>query len=215
MQNITVIIPAHNEGLFIDKVLNIVKKNTLVNDIIVVDNLSTDDTAAVSKKCGARVVCCTDQGKGYAMETGLSEAKNEVIVFLDGDIINYSENIISNLATPILNDEADFIKSTFDRASGRVTALVALPLIQILYPDIYPFSQPLSGIICGKKSFFNKLTFEKDYGVDIGILLDMIKINARVLEVSIGKLENNSQGWRALEKMAKEVAGAILRRKGF
>ena len=146
------------------------------------------------------------------MEAGIKHAKNNILVFLDADIDNYSENLIDNLTKPILEEKADFVKSMFDRSGGRVTELVAKPLLEILFPEIYHFSQPLSGMIAGKKEFFEKLELEKDYGVDIGILLDMIEIGARIEEVHIGKIHNNSQPWLKLEKMSREVMAAIFKR---
>lgn len=212
MKKLTVIIPAFNEQKCIKKVVRLVKKNENVDEIIVVDNNSTDATAMLAEKEGAKVVFCKEQGKGYAMEKGLKEAKNEIVVFIDADINNYSKDVIGKLAEPIVNEEADFVKSMFERTGGRVTELVAKPLLEILFPEIYKFSQPLSGMIAGKKSLLSKIEFEKDYGVDIGILLDMIQINVTIKEIHIGKIKNHSQQWRNLEKMSREVMNAIIKR---
>ena len=94
--------------------------------------------------------------------------------------------------------KADFVKGAFARNAGRVTELVAKPLLHILFPGLGHFSQPLSGMIAGKKSFFNKIEFFNDYGVDIGILIDMYLMKARVTEVNIGYIENKSKPWEAL-----------------
>lgn len=212
MKKISVIIPAFNEQKSIKKVIKLVKNNKNVDEIIVVDNNSTDATAMLAEKEGAKVVFCKEQGKGYAMEKGLQEAKNDAVVFIDADINNYSKDVIEKLAEPIINDEADFVKSLFERTGGRVTELVAKPLLDILFPEIYKFSQPLSGMIAGKKSLLSKIEFEKDYGVDIGILLDMIQIGAVIKEVHIGKIRNHSQQWKNLEKMSREVMNAIIKR---
>ena len=212
MKNLSVIIPAFNEQKCIKKVIRLVKKNENVNEIIVVDNNSTDATAMYAEKEGAKVVFCKEQGKGYAIEKGLQEAKNEVVVFIDADINNYSKDLIKTLSDPIINNGVDFVKSMFERTGGRVTELVAKPLLDILFPEIYKYSQPLSGMIAGKKSLLSKIEFEKDYGVDIGILLDMIKMNANIKEVHIGKIKNHSQQWKNLEKMSREVMSAILKR---
>ena len=98
---------------------------------------------------------------------------NEIIVYLDADIVTYPENIVELLSGPITDDEADFVKSCFDRQAGRVTELVAKPLLSLLFPEMTRFSQPLSGMIGARKSLLKKIDFENDYGVDIGILLDM------------------------------------------
>lgn len=212
MKKISVIIPAFNEQKCIKKVIKLVKKNENVDEIIVVDNNSTDETAEIAKNEGVKVLFCKEQGKGYAIEMGLKEAKNEIILFIDADINNYSEDLIQTLSDPIVNDEADFVKSMFERTGGRVTELVAKPLLDILFPEVYKFSQPLSGMIAGKKSILSQIEFEKDYGVDIGILLDMIEMDARIKEVHIGTIKNDSQQWKNLEKMSREVMNAIISR---
>lgn len=212
-KNVTVIIPARNEQKTIAKVVKLVKTNKNVNQVIVVDNNSTDDTSKLAKKAGAEVVFCEMQGKGYAMEAGMQLVKNDIVAFVDADINNYCKNIIEILIEPLIKDKADFVKSMFERKGGRVTELVAKPLLEITYPNICNFSQPLSGMIAGKTELFKKMEFEKDYGVDIGILLDMIDLNARITEVSIGKIKNSYNDWKNLDKMSKEVIGAILKRK--
>ena len=87
------------------------------------------------------------------------------------------------------------------------------PLLELTYPRIAKFHQPLSGIIAGKRNLFERMTFEKDYGVDIGILIDAYKLGAKIKEVDIGKIENDSQDWRNLVDMSKQVTRAILKRK--
>lgn len=213
MQNsITVIIPAYNEEGNIEKVINNIKHSNINTDIIVVNNCSTDNTAEIAKKAGAIVIDCMKRGKGYAMQAGLDNCHTAIAVFIDGDLDLHTEDVLEEMVNPILLEDFDFVKSTFDRDGGRVTELVAKPLLELLCPNMYKFSQPLSGIIAGKIHFFNKITFEKDYGVDIGILLDMISIGAKIKEVHIGRIDNCSQSWKSLSKMAKEVDKAILKR---
>lgn len=214
-EKVTVIIPARNEEKTIQKVVKLVQKSKLVNQIIVVDNNSLDNTAKLAQNAGAYVVHCPQQGKGYAMEEGLKYSINDIVVYIDADISNYSKDLIEKLSEPILDNKADFVKSMFDRTGGRVTELVAKPMLEILFPEIHKFSQPLSGMIAGRKSFFEQIVFEKDYGVDIGILLDMIHINARIKEVHIGTIKNVSQQWQSLEKMSREVMRAIIKRANY
>ena len=209
---ITVIIPAYNEEENIENVINVCKKTKQVDEIIVVNNLCTDRTEEIAKKEGAKVVFCNKQGKGYAMEEGIKNAKNNCIVFLDGDINDYVDNVVELLAEPILSGKADFVKANFDREHGRVTFLVAQPLLEILFPNMKKYNQPLSGMIKEKKEIFEKLTLEKDYGVDIGLLLDVTNMNLRIEEVYIGKIKNVSKDWRLLQTMCKEVMQAIIKR---
>ena len=210
---VSVVIPARNEEKTIEKVVKLVKENEKVDQIIVVDNNSNDNTSKLAKEAGAEVAFCENQGKGYAMEKGMQYVKNDIVVFLDADIEDYSSDLIDTLINPLIDSDVDFVKSMFERTGGRVTELVAKPLLAITYPDMYQFAQPLSGMIAGKTEFFRKIEFEKDYGVDIGIVLDMLKLNAKIVEVSIGRIQNASKDWKVLDKMSKEVMAAILKRR--
>jgi glucosyl-3-phosphoglycerate synthase len=209
---ITVIIPALNEEKTIGHVISLIKKSPLVNEILVIDDKSLDDTIERARHDKVRIYTSTKLGKGASMRDGMLLAKNEIIVYIDADILTYPENILELLTDPIINDEADFVKSCFERQAGRVTELVAKPLLSILFPELTKFAQPLSGMIAGKKSLFKQIEFENDYGVDIGILLDMHDLGARIKEVNIGYIENRMQSWEQLGKMSREVSKSILRR---
>ena len=78
------------------------QKSKIVNQIIVVDNNSIDNTAKLAQSVGAYVVPCTQQGKGYAMEEGLKHSINDIVVYIDADISNYSKDLITKLAEPIM-----------------------------------------------------------------------------------------------------------------
>lgn len=212
MNKITVIIPAFNEEKHIAKVIECIKKNKNVDEIIVVDNNSTDKTGMIAESLGVKTVCCKEQGKGYAMEKGLRYATNDYILFADADICNYEHEFVENMIKPLISDNYDLVKATFEREGGRITELVAKPLLELLFPELSFFEQPLSGIIAGKKELFNMITFEKDYGVDIGILIDSYLLNAKITQVSIGKILNDSQDWKDLTHMARQVSKAILER---
>ena len=209
---ISVIIPALNEGNTISNVVKVCLAEPLVSEVIVVDDKSDDDTVNKAFESGAKVIISDIRGKGFSMKDGIRKAYNDLIVFLDGDIDPYPENTIRKLVNPILDNKADFVKGAFARNAGRVTELVAKPLLNILFPGLNHFSQPLSGMIAGKKSLFNKIDFFNDYGVDIGILIDMYLMKARVAEVNIGYIENKSKPWEALGEMSKEVSRAIIRK---
>lgn len=207
---VTIIIPTLNEAKTIGQIVRFCVGNTLVSEVIVVDDNSEDDTVMIASEAGATIINSAARGKGISMKEGVQSATNEIILFLDGDIDPYPKDTISLLATPLINDEADFVKGTFARNAGRVTELVAKPLLNIYYPGLSSFSQPLSGMIAGKKKYFKKIDFFNDYGVDIGILIDMYLIKARIREVNIGYIENNSKPWESLGKMSKEVSKAII-----
>lgn len=209
---ITVIIPALNEEQTIEAVVRFSNSAPGVTQVIVVDDCSEDNTALIAAGAGAVVVTSMVRGKGISMKDGIKQAVNDIIVFLDADINPYPEETIKRLTTPLLLDEVDFVKGTFGRNAGRVTELVAKPLLSIFYPGLAGYTQPLSGMIAGRKQFFNKIDFFNDYGVDIGILLDMYLMKARIKEVDIGYIDNKSKPWEALGKMSKEVAKAIITR---
>jgi glucosyl-3-phosphoglycerate synthase len=209
---VSVIIPALNEEKTIRQVISLASSSPIVNEILVIDDKSYDNTIKQSRLPKVRIYTSPLIGKGASMRDGMLLAKNEVIVYLDADILTYPENIAELLSRPILDDEADFVKSCFDRQAGRVTELVAKPLLSILFPEMTRFSQPLSGMVGARKSWLKKIDFENDYGVDIGILLDMHSLGARIKEINIGYIENRMQSWEQLAKMSREVSRSILKR---
>lgn len=212
---VSVIIPAYNEEKFIAKVITMVKKSKIADEIIVIDNNSSDNTSFIAKENGAKTFFCKRQGKGYAMEKGIKVASGDIYLFLDGDICNYKVGFLRSLIKPIVKDEADFVKGTFTRSGGRVTELVARPLLELTFPKLSKFSQPLSGIIAGKKEVFKNLVLDKNYGVDIGILIDVHRAKYRITEVNIGKIKNYSQDWHSLIDMSKQVTKSILIRSNI
>jgi HAD superfamily phosphoserine phosphatase-like hydrolase len=209
---ISVVIPALNEQGTIGQVIRIAKKSPHVTEVIVVDDKSMDDTIEIARQEGALIVTSTKIGKGASMKDGVLLAKNNVIAFLDADITTYPENIIHLLTEPILNNRKDFVKSCFSRQAGRVTELVAKPLLSILLPSFPSFWQPLSGMIAGKRDLFLKIEFEEGYGVDIGILIDMHRLGARIEEVSVGHIQNKMHPLEELGRMSREVATTIMKK---
>ncbi len=209
---VTVIIPVLNEAETIESVVKFAFENKHVSEVIVVDDKSFDDTVSIATAAGAKVITSTKLGKGASMKEGMLCASNDILIFLDGDINPYPPNTICDLTTPIIDNTHDFVKATFGRNAGRVTELVAKPLLNILFPDLSEFEQPLSGMIAGRKQFFEQIDFYDDYGVDIGILIDMYLQKARITEVNIGYIDNKSKPWQALGKMSKEVSRAIIQK---
>jgi phosphoserine phosphatase SerB len=209
---VSIIIPILNESETIGKVIDFCKKSPLVAEIIVVDDKSTDNSVKIALNKEVTVITSTKLGKGASMRDGLLCATQDIIVFLDGDIDPYPDSMIENLTRPIIESEADFVKATFNRQAGRVTELVAKPLLSLLIPDLSKFSQPLSGMIAGKRSLFKNIDFQDDYGVDIGILIDMYNLKANILEVNIGSIENKMQQWQQLGKMSREVSRTIIKK---
>ncbi|GAA0528295.1 glycosyltransferase [Chitinophaga japonensis] len=207
---VSIVIPVLNEGATIRQVIRTVRKTSRKIEIIVVDDNSNDNTVAVALEEGARIITSSQRGKGISMREGLMAAKHDIVMYIDGDILTYPDNIVELLTDPIVNEEADFVKSYFERQAGRVTELVAKPLLSILFPGLAHFRQPLSGMIAGRKSFLSRVQFENDYGVDIGLLIDMHIQGARIAEANIGRVENAMQSWEQLSKMSRQVSRTIL-----
>jgi len=210
---ITVIIPTLNQEKTIRNVIQQARRNKLVNEIIVVDDLSVDDTIAEARKeKEVKVITSTQVGKGDCMREGMMMASNELLVFLEADTPNYSADIVQKLTEPLIRGEADFVKSYFERQTGRVTEIMVKPMLEFFFPHLLQFKQPLSGMVAGKKSIFQKVDFDNDDGVEIGLLIDMHNVRARIKEVCIGEVELDMKPLNVLGRMAKQMANAIFRR---
>jgi glycosyltransferase involved in cell wall biosynthesis len=160
MKNISVIIPAWNEEATISEVIRKAFNSKLTKEVLVIDDDSTDNTVSVALLSGACVIGSAEKGKGISMQEGVRLATGDYLVFLDADIPTYPEDIVDLMANPLMEGNIDFVKSCFDRQAGRVTELLAKPLLDIYFPELNQFSQPLSGIVSGKRSFW-KILFLK------------------------------------------------------
>jgi phosphoserine phosphatase len=208
----SVIIPVLDEAKTIADVVAYALKDPATAEVIVIDDGSIDDTVQLAKQAGAKVFTSSMLGKGASMGDGVALAQNEIIVFLDGDLQRLRPKIISDLCEPLIHDDVDLVKAQFGRSSGRVTELTAKPMIKIFFPELAGIAQPLGGIIAARKTLLNQLSFENDYGVDIGILLDAFSAGANIVQVDIGALEHESQSLPDLAIMAMEVSRVIFDR---
>ena len=209
---VSVVIPALNEAKRIADVVCYAFSDPATQEVIVIDDSSIDDTAARAKLAGAQVVTASMLGKGGSMCDGIGVAKNDIIVYLDGDLAGLRPGIITDLSQPVLKNKADFVKARFGRGGGRVTVLTAKPMLHIFFPEVAHFAQPLGGIIAAKKSLLQSLKFEDGYGVDVALLIDAHLAGAVLAEVDIGFLENDSQPLLDLSLMANEVGRVIFNR---
>lgn len=229
----TVCIPAHNEASTIKQVVELVHRASrhrrgLIAEVLVVDDRSTDGTADIAAAAGARVLFTADEcsnfggsrGKGDAIWTGLRRCETDLITFIDADVTTLSSRFVERLNAPLLRSrDVHLVKGRFRRASGRnvsgrVTMLTARPLLSLLHPEIGHLKEPLSGMFAGRVDTLGELWLDCDYGVDVGILLDVVNSVGphSVVEVDLGELRHRNRDLDSLSLTAEQVARAILAR---
>lgn len=206
----------------------------LVDQVLVVDAASEDGTATIAAAAGAEVVqeaellpeCGPVQGKGDAMWRALSVAAGETVVYLDGDVRDFGAHYVVGLLGPLLQSpRIDFVKGFYRRplaieeleiedAGGRVTELVARPLLELLAPELAQFRQPLAGEIAARRSLLSRIPFFTGYGVEIAMLLDVWREVGigRMAQVDLGSKRNSHQDLAALAGMSREVIEALAAR---
>lgn len=211
-KSVSIVIPAYNEEATVAKVVSVALKLSYVTEVIVVDDGSTDRTVEEAESAGATVIShIMNEGKGSAIKTGFKNSHGNIVAFIDADISNFTSEKIDKIIRPILEDQTDITKTKFARESGRVTELTAKPLLGFFFPELN-YEQPLSGQFAGKRSALNKIRFEKDYGVDVGIVLDADVHGIKILEVDIGDICHDMSPLADLNKMANEVVRTIIDR---
>ena len=184
-------IPARDEGSTVGSVVRAVVQpflaahggNGLVDEVIVLDDGSTDDTGAQAKEAGARVVAAPGGpgGKGGAMAAALEASTGDVVAFLDADVANTNPAFVTGLLGPLLTtDDVALVKGFYTRplhgdptGGGRVTELMARPVLELLYPELTWVRQPLAGETAAHRWVFEKLGFAPGYGVELGLLIDV------------------------------------------
>lgn len=226
---VTVCIPAHNEQSTVGGVVAAVAGahrapggSGLVDEILVVDDGSVDATGAAAESAGARVIRPDRrQGKGGAMATGLEQAAGDVIVFLDADVENTTAEFVTGLLGPLVCDDAALVKGYYDRpldgattGGGRVTELMARPLLDVLFPELAGVRQPLAGETAAPRWVLEKVGFSPGYGVEIGLLIDVatrLGVPA-IAQVDLGSRVHRNRSLGELRPQAAEVLRAALAR---
>jgi len=209
---VSVVIPAYNEEKTVASVVKAAKASSYVDEVIVVNDGSVDNTYNEAKKAGAKVIShASNRGKGAALKTGFNHSTGDIVVFLDADLENITTAKIDKMIKPILDGKADITKTKFKRRAGRVTELTAKPLLKFFFPEI-KFEQPLSGQFAARRKVLERMKFEDDYGVDVGIVLDADVQGLNIKEVDIGELEHDMATLSDLNIVATEVVRTIVDR---
>ena len=208
----TVVIPALNESKTIGCVVHAMRCSPDISEVIVVDDGSIDGTPEVAQKEGAKVITSTLLGKGASMRDGAFAATNDHLLFIDGDLSNFAPDLVERMIQPLVTNQADFVKARFTRSGGRVTELSAKPLLKVFFPELLHIDQPLGGLIATRRDLVTSTTLENDYGVDIGLLIDMLAKGARIHQVDVGSIEHDCQPLENLGRMASQVMRTILDR---
>ena len=204
----------------------------LVDDLVAIDSASRDDTVAVARAAGARVVQDAEvlpglpaaQGKGNALWKSLAVTRSDIVVWIDSDIEDFDPGFVPGLLTPLLADPAiGYVKALYRRHlgdkpddGGRVTEVCARPLINRFFPDLAGFVQPLSGEAAGRRSLLERLPFFTGYAVEIGLLIDILTHAGltAMAQVDLGERRHRNQPTSALGRMAYEITEAVLARAG-
>lgn len=223
---VAVILPARNEAKTVGEIVRAVLAahgGGLVDEVLVVDSASTDDTASMAARAGARVVTAEAPGKGEAMWQGVAATSADLIVFLDADLERFDPRFVPALLGPLLADsDVAFVKGAYDRRTeadrtvggGRVTELTARPLLAAFWPELGRIVQPLGGEYAARRDLLEQLPFRCGYGVDIGLLLDTDELlgAAAIAQVDLHERFHSHSGLSALGRMAAEVLHTVIDR---
>jgi glucosyl-3-phosphoglycerate synthase len=233
-RTVSVCIPARDEGSTVGSVVRAVVQpflakaggNGLVDEVIVLNDGSVDDTAEQARGAGARVVDHHDEagtgGKGQAMAAALEAASGDVIVYLDADVANTTPAFVTGMLGPLLvRDDIALVKGFYTRplhgdptGGGRVTELVARPVLELLFPELSEVRQPLAGETAGHRWVFEKVGFADGYGVELGLLIDVARhFGPGVLaQVDLGERIHRNRPLEELRPQAVDVLRAALER---
>ena len=230
---VSVCIPARNEQASIGHLIDLLSTQLgVLDEIVVLDHASTDGTAVTARSAGARVVDANRvaaswgpaHGKGDVLWRSLLVSTGDIVVWLDADLTSFPDDGVHRLVQPLRDDQdVVLVKGAFSRSlhgqvgeGGRVTELAAKPVLRLLAPELAHLRQPLSGQCAIRRSVAEDVVFEIDYGVDIGLLLDLAyEYGADAIrEIDLGPLDHRHQSLAALSRQSEQVLRALLSRRG-
>jgi len=228
-----VCLPARNEAATIAAIVREAVRLDVVDEVVVLDDGSTDDTAATASAAGARVVSEASvlpeagpgSGKGNAMWKSLYACEGDVVCWVDADLRNFRGEYVERLCAPLLGDtDTMFVKAYFTRTfegaptgGGRVTELVARPLLSLLFPKLADIVQPLGGEYAARRSALEVVPFVEGWGVELGLLVDIVDRFGRdaVAQVDLDAREHRNRPLDQLGPQALAIIATALRRAGL
>ncbi|MFD9083934.1 glucosyl-3-phosphoglycerate synthase [Streptomyces erythrochromogenes] len=227
---VSVVLPALDEEATVGAIVEVVRRELieglpvpLVDELVVIDSGSADRTAEVAAKAGARVVHRDEilpripalPGKGEVLWRSLLATTGDVVCFVDADLRDFSASFVSGIVGPLLTDPGvQFVKAMYDRPlgdapgqGGRVTELVARPLLNLHWPQLAGFVQPLGGEYAVRRSLLERLPFPVGYGVELGLLVDALHTVGldALAQVDVGVRLHRHQDGQALGRMAAAI----------
>ena len=233
---VSVCLPARDEeatiGVIVATVVEELIPAGLVDEVIVIDDGSSDATAEAARAGGAKVLragtLLEDRGwgagKGRAMWEGLFAASGDVLVYLDADVCNFGGHFVVGLLGPLLTDaDIGFVKAFYDRPldgrpeeGGRVTELLARPVLSTLFPHLAGVVQPLAGECAARRDVLEQLPFTHGYGVELGLLVDLAERfgTGLLAQVDLGTRTHRNRPLSELSAQATAVLRAALDRVG-
>ncbi|ANS66086.1 glycosyl transferase family 2 protein [Streptomyces lincolnensis] len=227
-QSVSVVLPALNEEETVGDIVAVIRHDLmqqvpLVDEIVVVDSGSTDRTSEVAAAAGARVVHRDDilprlpaaPGKGEVLWRSLLVTGGDIVCFIDADLKEFSSDFVSGIVGPLLTDPGiDLVKGMYDRPlggaagqGGRVTELMARPLLNMHWPQLAGFVQPLGGEYAARRSLLEQLPFPVGYGVELGMLVDALHLVGldALAQVDVGVRKHRHQDGQALGRMSAAI----------
>jgi glucosyl-3-phosphoglycerate synthase len=241
-QTISVILPALNVAHTLDEIIHtlqrtMVQQVPLIDEIILIDSDSTDQTRKVAENLGVPVfnhreilpVYGARTGKGEALWKSLYVTHGDILVWIDTDILEMHPRFLYGLLGPLLtNSSLKYVKGFYRRplqlgdhlienAGGRVTELVARPLLNLYYPELSGILQPLAGEFAGRRAVLEQLPFFSGYGVDIGLLLDVFREFglSSIAQVDLCRRIHYNKTLSELSKMSFAVIQAFMSRAEY